>query len=628
MRISHILPILAALLAGVILSLAAAAFGARTIEDTSAKAVENQMRLGGYDWVSVSADGLQIVLTGTAPDEKDQLAAQRAAGHVVDPARVMNVMSVAQTEAIPAPEFSIEILRNDTGISLIGLVPAAWDREGFIASLKKSSGTGSVADLLEQADYPQPETWNEAMEFGLTAIGLLPRSKISLAADQITVTALADSTGQKALFERRLDQERPNSVPVTVKIGAPRPAITPFTVRFVIDNTGPRFDACAAETATGHLRILATAKSLGIDMPECTVGIGAPSSQWAAAVETGMRALDKIGAGSLTFSNGDVTLIAAEGTDQITFDHTIGELRADLPPGFTLHATLPVPIETETAEDRPEFIVTRSPEGQVQLRGRITDERSRIATEALARSEFGAQSVYSAMRVDEDLPQGWAVRSLAAVEALAQLANGSVVMTDELVSVRGVTGNSEAKAEISGMLAEKLGEGEKFTIDVTYERKLDPVLNLPTPEVCVSRANDIVAASKIVFDPGSTELNEAANDTLDRIAEALKDCEDVDIEIGAHSDSQGGEEMNLALSAQRANAVLDGLLVRRVAGVSFTAQGYGESQPIADNGTEVGREANRRIEFKLLGDDGHSHDGEAQEEATDVEDQPADGETE
>ena len=285
MRIRQFLPILAAILVGAVLSLAAAAIGARAIETTSAKAVENQMTIGGYEWVDVQADGLQIVLTGTAPNEQTQLAAQRAAGHVVDPARVMNVMNVIQQDAIPAPRFSIEILRNDNGISLIGLVPASWDRDRFISGLKKASGTGSVADFLERADYPSPETWDAATEFGRTAIGLLPRSKISLAADGITVTALADSDAQKASFEKSLKAKVPASVPVRVKITAPRPVITPFTVRFLIDENGPRFDACAAETPQGHARILAAARAAGIDDPRCTIGLGAPSAQWAGAVE-------------------------------------------------------------------------------------------------------------------------------------------------------------------------------------------------------------------------------------------------------------------------------------------------------------------------------------------------------
>jgi OOP family OmpA-OmpF porin len=87
---------------------------------------------------------------------------------------------------------------------------------------------------------------------------------------------------------------------------------------------------------------------------------------------------------------------------------------------------------------------------------------------------------------------------------------------------------------------------------------------------------------------------------LDRIAEVLPDCRHVRMEIAGHTDSQGRDEMNLNLSQSRANAVLNGLLARNVLVSNLTAQGYGETQPIASNETESGREQNRRIEFRLL----------------------------
>ena len=58
--------------------------------------------------------------------------------------------------------------------------------------------------------------------------------------------------------------------------------------------------------------------------------------------------------------------------------------------------------------------------------------------------------------------------------------------------------------------------------------------------------------------------------------------------------------MNLTLSQTRAEAVVDGLLARRVLTSSIVAKGYGETTPIADNDTEEGREANRRIEFRMI----------------------------
>jgi len=84
------------------------------------------------------------------------------------------------------------------------------------------------------------------------------------------------------------------------------------------------------------------------------------------------------------------------------------------------------------------------------------------------------------------------------------------------------------------------------------------------------------------------------------IAEVFDRCLEAPIKISGHTDSQGREEMNLNLSKARAEAVLTALRGARVKLKSLTAEGYGETQPIADNSTEEGREANRRIEFRLL----------------------------
>ena len=88
------------------------------------------------------------------------------------------------------------------------------------------------------------------------------------------------------------------------------------------------------------------------------------------------------------------------------------------------------------------------------------------------------------------------------------------------------------------------------------------------------------------------------------------------MEIGGHTDSQGREAMNLTLSQARAEAVLDTLLSLEVLTTNLTAKGYGESAPIADNGTEEGRQANRRIEFTLMGqpETAATEDADTQEE--------------
>jgi len=149
-------------------------------------------------------------------------------------------------------------------------------------------------------------------------------------------------------------------------------------------------------------------------------------------------------------------------------------------------------------------------------------------------------------------------------------------------------------------LIDKLGQSAEFDIDVEYVKELDPIAGLPTPEECVAKIIEATELRKITFDPGATSITSEATGVVDDIADILKKCPDLRIEIAGYTDSQGREEMNQSLSQDRATAVLDALRVRRVPVANFEAKGYGEADPIADNDTSDGREANRRIEFRLI----------------------------
>jgi OOP family OmpA-OmpF porin len=117
----------------------------------------------------------------------------------------------------------------------------------------------------------------------------------------------------------------------------------------------------------------------------------------------------------------------------------------------------------------------------------------------------------------------------------------------------------------------------------------------------VTALNGILQKQKVAFAPGSAEIESEARDTMDALADQMRKCPDIVMEIGGHTDSQGRDSSNLALSQARAEAVLLGLQGRRVLVGSLSAVGYGETRPVADNDSPAGRETNRRIEFTLVG---------------------------
>ena len=584
------------------LAVLAAAWAASAIESRTRAEVQGLMTREGLSWVGVTTDGLQVRLTGTAPTEALRFRAVNLTASLVEAGRIRDRMDVTPAQAIQAPRFSVELLRNNNGISLIGLVPAAEDAPALAEEVAAATDGAEVADMLTRADYPAPEGWDRAVSFGLTALAMLPQSKISIDAGRVSVTAISGSEAEKRRLEAELDRARPQGLAVSVTISAPRPVLTPFTLRFLKDDRGARFDACSADTEAARNRIIAAAVAAGLTgEADCTIGLGVPTPRWAEAAEVAIRAVGELGAGSVTFSDADVSLLATLETPQAAFDRIVGELEAALPEVFSLKATLPEKPKTSAPEGPAEFIATLSADGAVQLRGRLTDETLRDAVGSFAAARFGAADVYMATRLDPDLPEGWAVRVLTGLQAMSELNEGQVIVRADTVEVTGVTALTGARAAITRTLSGGLGQGQAFTVDVRYDEALDPQAALPTPQECVTALNGILKKQKITFAPGSAEIESAARGTMDALADQMRKCPDITMEIGGHTDSQGRDSSNLALSQARAEAVLLGLQGRRVLVGSLTAVGYGETRPLADNDSPSGREANRRIEFTLPG---------------------------
>ncbi|GGC17347.1 membrane protein [Marivita lacus] len=599
MRLSSVFILFCAFAFAAILSVATAWVAAEAVEESSERAIRTELDRDALTWADVDTNGLLVFLIGTAPTEAARFQALSAAGRVVDSARVIDQIDIVDSEGIVPPRFSVEILRNDSGLSMIGLLPAAVDRDQLIEDIRRAVPDAPLSDLLEIADYPMPDGLEEALSYAVSVLRVLDRSKISIEAGRVTIKGAAENEDARRRVEADLARRADGNLRLALDITAPRPVISPFTLRFIKDAEGVRFDACAAPTEDDRAEILKAASAAGLEGKlECRLGLGTPTNDWGMASAMGIRAIDGLGGGSITFADADVTLFALEGTDQSLFDRIVGELETDLPDVFVVNATLPTPPEA-APQGIPEFTVTRSPEGNVQLRGRINSEIARQTADSFARAAFGSTTVRTTARVDETLPANWSSRVLAGLEALSRLSNGAVTVTPDALTIIGNTGNQNASSEIAGLLADKLGESELFEIDITYQEKLDPLLGIPTPAECEAQIVEIIGDRKITFEPGSATLDAATRDIMDEIAELLQLCGDIPLVIAGHTDSQGREEMNQQLSQDRAQAVVDALRERRVLTASYEVRGYGEEQPIATNDTEEGREANRRIEFKL-----------------------------
>lgn len=129
---------------------------------------------------------------------------------------------------------------------------------------------------------------------------------------------------------------------------------------------------------------------------------------------------------------------------------------------------------------------------------------------------------------------------------------------------------NELDRELENAEVERVGEGIKVTFD-----------------------------SGLLFDFDSAALRDNAEENLAEFAESMEDFEDTNILIVGHTDSRGDEDYNQNLSERRSTSAADYLIQRGINDSRIMTTGKGESEPVASNETEEGRQQNRRVEVAI-----------------------------
>lgn len=129
------------------------------------------------------------------------------------------------------------------------------------------------------------------------------------------------------------------------------------------------------------------------------------------------------------------------------------------------------------------------------------------------------------------------------------------------------------------------------------EKGTSKIIELKQPKI---EKGLVFKLKAINFETGSDRMKESSYNILDKMADILKENPSMVIEVAGHTDNVGDDQKNLVLSENRAKTVMNYLLQKGVNAKQMKAVGYGETQPIADNNTEEGRLANRRVMFTVV----------------------------
>ena len=579
-------------------------FAVRQFENQTNSEVTRALNIAGHEWARVRPNGLEVELTGVAPTEIARFRAIEVTATIVDTNRIKDSVFIVPPSNLEPPRFSLEVLRNEDRISLIGLIPERTGQDQIVQRLQDISTEMQVTDMLETADHELPENWAAALDFGLANLQLLPRSKISIAADQVTVSAVTESVEEQQTVKTRLALTKPDGIDLYLDISAPRPVIAPFRFRLALGEEGAELLSCSADTELTRQKILRAVSALGVQGKlRCEIGLGVPTTDWADAIIRSLSALEELGGGSVAFSDSDITLISNDQAEVEQFEDSIGRLETELPELFSLNAILPPKLSDnlETGTVRPSVLsADLSLDGTVKITGRIDSSVSRESLFSVASALFGNGNVELDTLTDPDLPNDWSVRAMTGLKALSLLREGGVEVEPEKILISGRSDLEIITSEVDRVLASELGGRGNYEINVSYDTSLLPAPEFIDGDTCEDAISDILKENQFAFEPGAVTLTEESEKTLSLIALQLQECPDEQFQIQGHTDSQGPDDLNLEISHSRAETVLSGLLNRRVLINGMEAKGYGSAQPIADNGTEEGRAANRRIEFVLM----------------------------
>jgi outer membrane protein OmpA-like peptidoglycan-associated protein len=261
----------------------------------------------------------------------------------------------------------------------------------------------------------------------------------------------------------------------------------------------------------------------------------------------------------------------------------------------------------QTAEDARAIAVKRmGEESLANERQASADEQARTQTQADDAIQLRDQAradAASAQAAKTQAQSDAATARAEATDAQSATARAKSDLADSQAASATALSAAQADAEQSRLAAQQSQEGlqqanaDKAAMRTRLSEQLNSILQTRD-----SARGLIVSMSDVLFDTGKYSLKPGAREKLAKVAGILLAYPGLNIAVGGYTDNVGGDEMNQELSDHRAGSVRDYLVQQGVATGSVSAEGYGNTLPVASNDSSAGRQQNRRVELVVSGD--------------------------
>jgi len=333
-------------------------------------------------------------------------------------------------------------------------------------------------------------------------------------------------------------------------------------------------------------KLVETARAaLGVEIADqMTLARGAPP-RFESAAQLMLEQIGKLKDGKVTISDAGVSLSGM--ARELGGREAIATALKGLPEGFKVAANdvKAPPYVFEAYKDPVAVTLT--------LSGYVPDDKVHAAIIASASRRFFSEKVVDNLKISLGAPGGFSAAVMPAMGALSRLSTGTLVVSDREVKLSGDALYDAAAGQIRAGLGKEFPQNFQFKADVSIKPAAAPV----DASVCQQLFSELLGKAKIRFDSGRATIDPDSAGLLDHLVETASRCPTVNIEVAGHTDGDGDDAANQALSERRAQAVVDELVRAGLPLGRFTAVGYGSAQPVASNDTEDGKAQNRRIEF-------------------------------
>lgn len=247
-----------------------------------------------------------------------------------------------------------------------------------------------------------------------------------------------------------------------------------------------------------------------------------------------------------------------------------------------------------TGVDQPPQVTFSREAGRLTVRGAISSEGSRQILSRVAEEHYPTDLPGFDVYTLTPLPPLWSLLAETTLASLADVHWFEATLRADRIDIRGIANDRLQAAKVRSAIERVASPAATVNLDF---------LTIPSgqrlQDLCEQRFAAVMRLHKVNFSTSAEEPAASATSLLDGLAEIALDCPAANFAIIGHTDNRGDEAGNVALSRQRADAAVSYLEKRGVDRNRLHASGVGSSQPVANNASALGRNSNRRLEFRM-----------------------------